>query len=67
MRVQLPSKAKGEGFLSMHVCRICDYIFVTQEGQKRLGKTPPLIAQTMLLRQKKMVKLSYFVKCIINV
>ena len=36
MRVQLPSKqtrARGEGFLSMHVCRICDYIFVTQEGQ----------------------------------
>ena len=43
--------------LPVHVCRICDYIFVIQEGQKRLSERPPLIVQTMLLRQKKMVKL----------
>ena len=60
MRVQLPSKqtrARGNGFFPVHVCRICDYIFVIQEGQKRFSERPPLIVQTMLLRQKKMVKL----------
>ena len=51
MRVQLPSKqtrARGKGFVPMHVGRICDYIFLIQEGQKRLSGRPPLIVLTML-------------------
>ena len=63
--VRLPSKqthARGK-CLCTCACRIHDYIFVTQEGQERLGERSLLTVQTMLWWKKKMVKLLGFITC----